>query len=148
MQDALSTTVTQAQSCITSTVKSQAHCIRGEIHSLGEIQRELAAQICERFQNPMGYYKGQVGAVLITHHVYILFAGSRTFPRGHLRRKSCVSFNVQLCLGYQDRYGTVECSSTAKIIRIYQLSTDNEEAILKVSVYYNLIRWNKFPSFL
>ncbi len=50
-------------------------------------------------------------------------------------------------LGYQDRYGTVECSSTAKIIRIYQLSTDNEEAILKVSVYYNLIRWKNSHRF-
>ncbi len=55
MRDTLSTTVTRAtetaQSHITSTVKSQAHCIRGEIHSLGDIQREHAAQIFEKLQD-------------------------------------------------------------------------------------------------
>ncbi len=84
MQDTLSTTVTQAtetaQSRITSTVKSQAHCIRGEIRSLGE-----------KLQDIKGYYKGQVGVVFIKH-VYILFVGPRTFPRGYLLGKARVSF--------------------------------------------------------
>ena len=99
MRDTLSTTVTRAtetaQSHITSTVKSQAHCIRGEIRSLGDIQREHAAQICEKLQDMKGYYKGQVGVVLIKHD-YILFVGPRTFPRGHLLGKACVSFKVLL----------------------------------------------------
>ncbi len=81
MQDTLSTTVTQATgtalSHITSTVKSQGHCIRGEIRSLGDIQREHAAQICEKLQDMKGYYKGQVGVVLIKHmpRVFVTIAG-------------------------------------------------------------------------
>ncbi len=97
MRDTLSTTVTRAtetaQSHITSTVKSQAHCIRGEIRSLGDIQREHAAQIFEKLQDIKGYYKGQVRVVLIKH-VYLLFVGPRTFPRGYLLRKARVSFKA------------------------------------------------------
>ncbi|PBL04533.1 hypothetical protein ARMGADRAFT_1057241 [Armillaria gallica] len=116
MQDALSTTVIQAQSCITSTVKSQAHCIQSEIHSLGDIQREHSAQICEKLQDMKGYYKRQVQE-LFPGDIYVenLVSPSKSY-----------SF-----LWYQDRYCTVESSSRTKIIRIFQHSSDNGESILK-----------------
>ncbi|KAK0214198.1 hypothetical protein IW262DRAFT_1516403 [Armillaria fumosa] len=64
MQDALVNTVTQAtetaQSRMTSTVKAQAHCIRGDVRSLSIIQRDHTAQICEKLQNMKGYYRGQI----------------------------------------------------------------------------------------
>ncbi|KAK0218534.1 hypothetical protein EDD85DRAFT_350663 [Armillaria nabsnona] len=120
MQDTLSTTVTQAtktaQSHITSTVKSQAHCIRGEIRSLGDIQREHTAQICEKLHDMKGYYKGQVRE-LFPGDIYL---GKLVSP------SRCYSD-----LGYEERYCTVECSSAAKFIRVYQHSPNNEEAILK-----------------
>ncbi|KAK0193262.1 hypothetical protein F5146DRAFT_1133929 [Armillaria mellea] len=96
-----------------ATVESQAHSIRSEIHSSGDIQREHVTQIYERLQNPTGYYKGQ----LFLGDIYI------TNPVSPSRGDSA--------LEYQDRYGTVECSSTAKIIRVYQHSPTNEEAILE-----------------
>ncbi|KAK0458009.1 uncharacterized protein EV420DRAFT_1545927 [Desarmillaria tabescens] len=75
MQDALSA-VTQAtetaQSRITSTVVSQAHCIQGEIRSLGDIQKEHAAQICEKLQDLKGYYKGQVGGSSYQTYLYLI----------------------------------------------------------------------------
>ncbi|KAK0444180.1 hypothetical protein EV421DRAFT_1903294 [Armillaria borealis] len=122
MQDALSATVTQAtetaQSHITSTVKSQAHDIRGEIRSLGDNQREHAVQICEKLQDMKGYYKGQVRE-LFPGDIYIenLVSPSRPYS----------------ALQYQDRYCTVKGSSRAKIIRMYQHSPDKEEAILKTA---------------
>ncbi|KAK0457982.1 uncharacterized protein EV420DRAFT_1643336 [Desarmillaria tabescens] len=115
MQNAVTQATETAQSCITSTVKSQGHYIRGEIRSLGDIQREHAAQICEKLQDLKGYYKGQVRE-LFPGDIYI----------GKLVSPWCDS-----SLGYEDRYGTVENSSTAKIIRVYQHSPGNEEAILK-----------------
>ncbi|KAK0458051.1 uncharacterized protein EV420DRAFT_410829 [Desarmillaria tabescens] len=108
MQDALST--------VTSTVKSQAHYIRSEIRSLGDIQKEHAAQICEKLQDPKGYYKGQVRE-LFPGDIYIGKLVSLSWPDSSP--------------GYEDRYGTVENSNTAKIIRVYQYSPDNEEATLK-----------------
>ncbi|PBL04516.1 hypothetical protein ARMGADRAFT_1070970 [Armillaria gallica] len=114
MQNALSTTVTQAQSHITSTVKSQAHYIQSEIHSLGNIQRDYMAQICEK-----GYYRGQVRE-LFPGDIYI---ENLVFPPTWDSPDSAPQ--------YQDRYSTIECSSMAKIIRVYQHSSDNKEAILK-----------------
>ncbi|PBL04479.1 hypothetical protein ARMGADRAFT_55291 [Armillaria gallica] len=120
MQDALSTAITQAQSHITSTVKSQAHCIRSEILSLGNIQREHVAEIHERLQDLNGYYKGQVRE-LFPGDIYVKNLVSPARPP---RRRGSA-------LWYPDRYCTVEGSSTAKIIRVYQHSTDSEEAIFK-----------------
>ncbi|KAK0444181.1 hypothetical protein EV421DRAFT_1945496 [Armillaria borealis] len=103
MQDALSATITQA--------------METAICSLSEIQRAHAAQMCEKFQDLKGYYKRQVRE-LFPGDIYI---GKLVSPSRH-----------DSALEYQDRYCTVECSSTAKIIRVYQHPTDtNEEAILK-----------------
>ncbi len=66
--------MSEMQDALSATVKSQAHHIWDKIHSLGDIQREYAAQICEKLQDMKGYYKGQVGVILIKH-VYILFVG-------------------------------------------------------------------------
>ncbi|KAK0471993.1 hypothetical protein IW261DRAFT_821017 [Armillaria novae-zelandiae] len=120
MQDALIDTVTQAtetaQSHMASTVNAQAHSIRGEIRSLGNIQREHATQICEKLQDMKGYYGGQIRELRIGDiHLGRFVSPSR-----------CDSAQE-----YQDFYGTVECSNTAKIIRVYQHSTENEEAVFK-----------------
>ncbi|KAK0193263.1 hypothetical protein F5146DRAFT_1133930 [Armillaria mellea] len=121
MQDVLSTTITQAQSHITSTVKSQAHDVQGKICSLSNSQRELAAQICEKLQNPKGYYKGQVREL---------------FPGDIYLERPVSPSRHESSLRYQDMYGTVKCSNKAKIICVYQHSSDNEEAMLK---WFNMI---------
>ncbi|KAK0471986.1 hypothetical protein IW261DRAFT_820681 [Armillaria novae-zelandiae] len=119
MQDTLITTVTHAtetaQSRITSTVKAQADCMRGEIRSLGNIQRDHTAKICEKLQDMTGYYRGHI----------------RELRMGDIYVERLVSPRHDSTREYQDCYGTVECSNTAKIIRVYQHSTDNEEAIFK-----------------
>ncbi|PBK62801.1 hypothetical protein ARMSODRAFT_561392 [Armillaria solidipes] len=108
--------MSEMQDALSATIKSQAHHIRGEIHSLGNIQREHAAHICEKLQDLKGYYKGQVRELFLGD----IYVGNLV---SHSRCDSA--------LVYQDRYGTVECSSTAKIIRVYQHSPDNGEAILE-----------------
>ncbi|KAK0193253.1 hypothetical protein F5146DRAFT_1133919 [Armillaria mellea] len=108
--------ISEMHDALSATVESQSHCIRSEIRSLGDIQREHATRIYERLQNPTGYYKGQVRE-LFPGDIYV---GDLVSPSGH-----------DSAPGYQDRYGTVECSSTAKIIRVYQHSLDNDEDILK-----------------
>ncbi|KAK0214187.1 hypothetical protein IW262DRAFT_1516361 [Armillaria fumosa] len=119
MQDALINMITQAtetaQSRMTSTVNAQTDCIRGEICSLGNIQSEHAARICEKLQDMKGYYRGLI----------------RELRMGDIYVERLVSPKRDSTQEYQDCYGTVECSSTAKIIRVYQYSTDNQEAILK-----------------
>ncbi|KAK0494155.1 hypothetical protein EDD18DRAFT_1177837 [Armillaria luteobubalina] len=126
MQVALVNTVTQAtetaESRMTSTAKAEAHSIRGEIGSLGDIQREHTAwigeklqDISEKLQDMKGYYRRQI----------------RELPMGDIYQEGFVSPRHGSTREYQDSYGTVECSSTAKIIRVYQYSTDNQEAIFK-----------------
>ncbi|KAK0193256.1 hypothetical protein F5146DRAFT_1133924 [Armillaria mellea] len=87
-----------------------------QMHDALNATREHATRIYGRLQNPTGYYKGQVRE-LFPGDIYI------TKPVSPSRGDSA--------LEYQDRYGTVECSSTAKIIRVYQHSPDNDEDILK-----------------
>ncbi|KAK0494180.1 hypothetical protein EDD18DRAFT_384830 [Armillaria luteobubalina] len=120
MQDALIHTVTQAtetiQSHLNSTVKEQTHCVLGEIRSMVNIQRENAAQICEKLLDMKGYYRGQIQELRMGD----IYVGKLVSPPGHDSTRE-----------YQDRHGTVECSNTAKIIRVYQHSTGHEEAILK-----------------
>ncbi|KAK0214194.1 hypothetical protein IW262DRAFT_305292 [Armillaria fumosa] len=121
MQHALSATIAQATettqshiSDITSTIESQACCIRGEIRSLGDIQKEFSAQICNKIQDLQGYYR------------------VRELSPGDIFIENLVSSSSRdSALGYQDRYCTVECSHSAKIVRVYQYSPDNDETILK-----------------
>ncbi|KAK0193249.1 hypothetical protein F5146DRAFT_997866 [Armillaria mellea] len=67
------------------------------------------------------YYKGQVGELFLGD----IYIGDLVSPSGH-----------DSALGYHDRYGTVECSSTAKIIHVYQHSPDNEGAILEAPKHH------------
>ncbi|KAK0479215.1 hypothetical protein IW261DRAFT_167805 [Armillaria novae-zelandiae] len=119
MRDALikTTQATEtAQLRMTSTVQAQADCIRGEIRSLSNIQRGHTAQICEKLQDMRGYYRGQIRELRMGD----IYLGKHMYPSVRYSTRE-----------YQDCYGTVECSNTAKIIRVYQHSTHDEGAILK-----------------
>ncbi|KAK0211629.1 hypothetical protein IW262DRAFT_1413461 [Armillaria fumosa] len=113
MQDVLSTRITEAaemsQLRVTSTVESRSDHIIGEIHNLGEIQREHTTQICSKLQDRKGYYKGMVRD-LAPGDIYL----RETEP--HDRRYG---------------YCTVECSNTVKLIRTYQPHIGNEEDRMK-----------------
>ncbi|KAK0458018.1 uncharacterized protein EV420DRAFT_1643365 [Desarmillaria tabescens] len=107
--------ISEMRDALSTTVQSQAHCIRGEIRSLGDIQKENVAQICEKLQDLKGDHKGQVRE-LSQWEIYVGRAVSPWHRFGPV---------------YEDRYCTVESSSSAKIIRVYQHSHHNKEVILK-----------------
>jgi hypothetical protein len=88
--------MSEMQDELSTTVKSEAHRIQCEIRSLGDNQKEDAAQICKILQDMKGHYKGQLVrvSVVFIKHVYILFAGPRNFTLRHQDRRACASFKA------------------------------------------------------
>ncbi len=82
----MSTAITEATEAsrlhVMSTVESRSDYILSEIQNLVHNQRENTSQICAKFQDMKGYYKGQVSPGGILHALQLHIVRSGNYFRG------------------------------------------------------------------